>query len=481
MRLIISENQLQKIIDKQLSEIIKLRKSFQGSPLNELRSSLITNDGKYIISEGIVYSTLTGERVLNEDWSLSDILHTAADFASVGFDFIVPGSGAIIDSVNAMSYFIEAYFTKDTEKQRTLIIMGMITAAFIVIPGALQAVAPILKSAVKTGKGLTSTVVVGGLRIIGASLGYILRAIPNLFRRVIQTSLGKRMLGKYSNRFYRLFSRLESLIRKTFGKFGDVGKPLLKQGTESAAKVTVSKGLVGSAKLLLSRLPSLSIKRPSWVLRKLGFVKGGTYHHIIKDERIAYKILDIGSDGKIKIQRVGPISQELEVHMSTWIQNVIGAPWLRRGWSTLIPLFVKRFSDMITSSGGIDESLLEQYPDLDPSLVSQQTAEFTEEVASYEGDSGKYSQQNSVMVAQNALMNLGYPLTRFGVDGRFGPETRDALTKFQNENGLENSVGKLDVNTIQKMVEILKSKKPETTELQNQLSSLSKKNETSQV
>lgn len=37
---------------------------------------------------------------------------------------------------------------------------------------------------------------------------------------------------------------------------------------------------------------------------------------------------------------------------------------------------------------------------------------------------------------QRALMALGYPLRRFGADGSFGGETRDAMNDFQRDNDL---------------------------------------------
>ena len=84
-----------------------------------------TPDKKYVVFEEKMYSTETGELhpLLLEKWSLSDILHTVGDVASMGMDFIIPGSGAIIDAINAISYFIEGLVTKDTGKRKKLFIM----------------------------------------------------------------------------------------------------------------------------------------------------------------------------------------------------------------------------------------------------------------------------------------------------------------------------------------------------------------------
>jgi len=94
-----------------------------------------TPDRKYVIFEEKLYSTETGELhpLLLEKWSVSDILHTVGDVASMGMDFIVPGSGAIVDAINGVSYFIEGLLTKDTSKRKKLFIMGAVTMAFVII------------------------------------------------------------------------------------------------------------------------------------------------------------------------------------------------------------------------------------------------------------------------------------------------------------------------------------------------------------
>jgi peptidoglycan hydrolase-like protein with peptidoglycan-binding domain len=70
-------------------------------------------------------------------------------------------------------------------------------------------------------------------------------------------------------------------------------------------------------------------------------------------------------------------------------------------------------------------------------------------------------------------MKLGYPLPRFKDDGKFGPETLGALKKFQQDNGLTSSVGKLDRLTSKKLAELLKSKNiVGSEELQSSLNSM---------
>ena len=94
-------------------------------------------------------------------------------------------------------------------------------------------------------------------------------------------------------------------------------------------------------------------------------------------------------------------------------------------------------------------------------------------VAEYEGESGKYTVNNKAKIVQQSLMKLGYPLPRFKDDGKFGPETLNALKKFQQDNGLTSSIGKMDKLTVRKLSELLKSKNiAGSEELQNSLNSM---------
>jgi hypothetical protein len=181
-------------------------------PLQKLMECKFTSDGKYVIYEGKAYYTETGEEtLLNEAWSLSDILHVGADVLSAGLDFVIPGSGAVVDVLNAVSYIIEAQFKGEEEKD-SLYLMAAITFAFVVIPGPLQAISVPLKRAVKTGVGMTSKVVVKGLGIIGKSLGVILGAIPNLISKALKSPLAKNILGKFGTKISGFVSKFTSRV-----------------------------------------------------------------------------------------------------------------------------------------------------------------------------------------------------------------------------------------------------------------------------
>lgn len=60
----------------------------------------------------------------------------------------------------------------------------------------------------------------------------------------------------------------------------------------------------------------------------------------------------------------------------------------------------------------------------------------------------------SVRLVQQALIDLGYSLPRFGADGCFGSELRGAITNFQADHGLEadGKLGKLSLGALSRNV-----------------------------
>ena len=233
MRITITENQFHLLemfaTTNQCEQVIE--KVLQ--PLEKLKKCLFTSDGKYVVYEGKAYNAINGNEVpINEEWTLSDILHTGADVLSMGLDFVIPGSGAVVDVLNALSYIIEAQFKSAAEKD-SLYLMAAITFAFVVLPGPLQAIATPLKRAVKTGAGFASKAVVKGLKIIGGILDTLLLKLPSKINAALKSPLAKNILGKYAGKisgFFNAFStRIKSILGKLTGKTG-------KEGAEKAVK-----------------------------------------------------------------------------------------------------------------------------------------------------------------------------------------------------------------------------------------------------
>lgn len=188
-------------------------------PLQKLLECKYSKDGKYIFFENEIFSTITGEKIpLTEAWTLSDTLHAGADLLSIGADFIFPGSGAIIDVLNGISYIIEAQFKPEKERM-SLYIMAAITFAFVIAPGPLQAIAIPLKKAIKTGVGFASKIVVKGLRLIAPILNTILLKIPSKIASALKTPLGKKLLGKAGNKINNYISAFTTSVKQFMSKF----------------------------------------------------------------------------------------------------------------------------------------------------------------------------------------------------------------------------------------------------------------------
>ena len=259
----ISESQFNRLFNTEdlVSEVI--------SPLREILKCRITEDRKHITYLGRVYDGVTGEELplteqalgitkalgttgkvgaSDDDWSISDILHTGVDLISMGADFIVPGSGMAIDIVHALSYMVEAQFSSG-EEQDTLYLMGVITGMFALIPGALQAVAPILKRFVKTG-GKMALKNIPFLKtaweIISKNLSSFLSKLPGMVDDAVNSSIGKKILGgnvdKIASAIKNFSTRIKGILDKLKGNTDDVikaGKEKIKKGKEAIKKKVI--------------------------------------------------------------------------------------------------------------------------------------------------------------------------------------------------------------------------------------------------
>jgi len=75
---------------------------------------------------------------------------------------------------------------------------------------------------------------------------------------------------------------------------------------------------------------------------------------------------------------------------------------------------------------------------------------------------GERTYDKNVEDLQTALQFLGYSLPEWGVDGKFGPETKRAVEKFQSGNNLDED-GKVTSKVLEKIIQSLEDKdyKPE--------------------
>lgn len=656
MEIIIFESQYKKLIYE------------VSTPLDRLKKCKITSDGKYIVYEGRAFNTSNGEEVpINEQWTLSDVLHTGADVLSAGLDFVIPGSGAVVDVLNALSYIIEAQFKSDEEKD-SLYLMAAITFAFVILPGPLQAIAVPLKRAVKTGVGMTSSVVVKGLKIIKGSLDTILTKIPSVVQQALKSPLAKNILGKYGGKISGFIDSFNTRIKSILGKLdgekgieslgkesaekvtkksievtgdvfqknhtlGDVGIPddwwdlptnkmrdlikkqneLLSSSVNSLIKKTsnladksfnpnnvkiLSKSNIGTREIMEVQLENgqnvifykvtgkggKSLPPPgawsvipgfldnayvqgkkvkNWFLKTedtislthTSFDGRGSNKYLTEMSQFLQKngVEELGKNTSSKVASstidnsikslpmiVGTVSKEMLpaiVAKSTELSKLNNVPLGGNGivilnklgfsqgksykfgkktfkipdtageyidfedvvdtkqvvgkikiWdflktyiiipstklnTDLVPLSTKIILRIFDTNGKLNTEELKSLPNGDPSQAQKDLNQLSQLVAEYEGNTGKYTVNNSAKVVQQSLMKLGYSLPRFGDDGKFGPETMSALVKFQQDNSLPNSIGKMDRYTARKIAEVLKNKNISGSEdLQKSLNSM---------
>ena len=75
---------------------------------------------------------------------LSDILHFVGDVAAAVADTVVPGSGAVLDVINMLSYWVQAHLATDGLEKTKYILSGIIQAFAIFDP--INALSTILKT-----------------------------------------------------------------------------------------------------------------------------------------------------------------------------------------------------------------------------------------------------------------------------------------------------------------------------------------------
>ena len=523
----------------------------EGTPLQRLRDCKITSDGRFIIFEGKAYSTSNGEEVpINESWTLSDILHTGADVLSMGMDFIVPGSGAIVDILNGLSYILEAQLKPDQKEKDSLYLMGAISLAFVLLPGPLQAISVPLKRALKTGKDLNKPVVKSGLKIVGENISIIFNGMYKKINEALKSSLAAKILGKWKGKISgalakfkaRLTPILEPLVlfKGSADKAGSVVVSTAGAGAVAAVAKESGPLLLGmgsrevSQELLpqvtqravsLSRMKNVKLGNYSSELMSKLSLKPGTKLTTTKGTQVTVgNIIDI--DYVEIIEDVAGKVSKKKVPIWRWMCKNILQPSAKLN-TTGIPLIIKSILRVFNADGTINEEELKKLDQITPEQLAkdmeilapyQGTPEEGEFIYDVEGDtkylysyndgrwyamnkesrkifnisksekfketvdklnrsfpeaikgttpvspgSNQYDINNKVILAQKALILLGYDIGKGGpendgADGKLGPKTRAALTKFQNDTNMQNPEGKLNRATVKKLADSLSSK-----------------------
>lgn len=370
------------------------------TPLQRLSRAYYTPDRQQVFFEGVFYYSETGERVpINElfGWSLSDILHAGADLLSAGLDFIVPGSGAVVDILNGVSYIVESIFVEE-ERRASLWLMAAITFAFVILPGPLQAVSIPLKRFVKSGAKAATGILKSALETLAKFMPTILKEIPERIAKALNSGLAKPLLGKWGGKIGGALKQWGEGVMKAFNKLlGKTADTVTNVGSKVVSKVVPKAVLDSAAVVSLKKffakegVEKLAPKASEKLLRKCGFLPGKSYRYITKNGKsTTAKIVGSTVDGKSVLLQFKR-GNSLAVPVETFMARTIGAPWGRRGYTVAAPLFVKHFARVLNSDGQVDPIKIDGLEELSADATSDESFQYyVDELPDYDGaDEGK--------------------------------------------------------------------------------------------
>jgi hypothetical protein len=197
---------------------------------------------------------------LNEAWTMSDVLHTIGDVASAASDCVWPGSGAVVDIIQAITYFLESANTEDYVESASAAIAGIVSLASLALVGPMQVIATEAKGLLKVikegvSKGASkvqisaaktaSTKLIKFLNGIVSSASTIATKIVGLVKDAAETKLGSWIVQKFGttesfttwiNKFFK-----ETVINNLNKFIGYLGKLNPAAAAGSIDDVTIQK------------------------------------------------------------------------------------------------------------------------------------------------------------------------------------------------------------------------------------------------
>jgi hypothetical protein len=232
-----------------------------------------------------------GAEVLNEN--VSDTLHFITDLVAIGSDLVAPGSGAVVDVVNAISYFIESQYLDEDVEKSIAIVAGLVTLGSVALMGPLEELAIEAKVMLaKIRDGIVKTATPAAISIarsaakklvplltnitkISASIG---DTIVNLVVKAADSRVGKWVSSKFGGmdkfvawikdffkvKVPKLLAYMISLLASlnpTAAAAGSVDDISIKQFGKETAKSKASEGVVnkitdsGKKEVLASGIP----------------------------------------------------------------------------------------------------------------------------------------------------------------------------------------------------------------------------------
>lgn len=163
---------------------------------------------KIIITENQFTDIVKDQKQIYEQGTISNTIHTAADMVSMGFDFIFPGSGGVIDVLNGISYIIEGSLKQNKEDRDALYLLSAITFGSVILIGPLQSLIIPLKSFVNGTTKTMTPQIKQGLTIIKKNINTINSKLPSLINSSLNSKYAiniKQKWGKQITNFVNAF------------------------------------------------------------------------------------------------------------------------------------------------------------------------------------------------------------------------------------------------------------------------------------
>ena len=128
-----------------------------------------------------------GAEVLNEN--VSDTLHFITDLVAIGSDLVAPGSGAVVDIVNSISYFIESQYLEEDVEKSIAIVAGLVTLGSVALVGPLEELAIEAKVMLaKIREGVVKTATPAAISIARSAAKKLVPLLTNIVK--ISASIG---------------------------------------------------------------------------------------------------------------------------------------------------------------------------------------------------------------------------------------------------------------------------------------------------
>jgi hypothetical protein len=128
-----------------------------------------------------------GAEVLNEN--VSDTLHFITDLVAIGSDLVAPGSGAVVDIVNSISYFIESQYLEEDVEKSIAIVAGLVTLGSVALMGPLEELAIEAKVMLaKIRDGIVKTATPAAISIARSAAKKLVPLLTNITK--ISASIG---------------------------------------------------------------------------------------------------------------------------------------------------------------------------------------------------------------------------------------------------------------------------------------------------